>query len=335
MLKTTKELIGYLQPGNEAKNGTIVNCLVNSILISGDMEDADQLLDQYLLHHTDFHHSYLLPVFKKFGDHSFAEKIFNLSIHQGKLMENADPDILELLGCLHCEPIRSILANYAFGNFEHDYYRSKSAILGLLNFDCSEYESAIKEELIKCYHKNLFPEFIPALVCKLKDRNAFLEPLFELGNDYASTDCNAGIILGFSLCGQEGEKYFKRLLFDPNWETYSGGTGTLYYTYKGLRNLGIRFTDLFFTIKKLTEPNQLAYSLNVFFALLEKRIDDYEETQDETFADIYSTLFKWNNESHDLTDLAGKVNKEDEANRLQRTIELKIIEEAIVKNYIH
>jgi hypothetical protein len=63
-------------------------------------------------------------------------------------------------------------------------------------------------------NQNIFPEFLPALICKLPEKEIELEQLYQWGEKFASTDCNAGIILGFSLCGDEGKIYFKKALLE-------------------------------------------------------------------------------------------------------------------------
>ena len=145
-----------------------------------------------------------------------------------------------------------------------------------------------------------------------------------------------GIILGFSLCGEEGKEYFKKVLFDRNWETNSTGTGTIHYTYQGLKNLDISFNELFYEIKTITDKAKLDYCLAVFFALLKKRIDDIEINKKEPFTTIYTMLFKWKNDKKDynLIDLAEIVGKMDEAYEIKKLIEMKLNEEAILKNYI-
>ena len=335
MLKTTIELIKYLKLDESEKEATIVGSLVYSILKCGDKSDADAILNQYLTNPYDFYHSFLLPVFKKFGDDSFAEQIFNVFISQNKLNENADSNILEVLGHLKYGPIKPILADYVFENTDLDYVTADAA-LGLMNFDCAEYQNDIETAIDKCYGKNLFPEFVPALVCKLKNRNSILEKLYELGNEYASTDCNGGIILGFSLCGEEGKHYFRKALFNQNWETDSTSTGTVHFTYDGLKNLGITFKELYHEIKLVSDTEKIKYCLYVFFALLQTKIDDIEINKNERFADIHTALFKWKTDKkiENIFDLAERVGLTHEAYEIQKLVEMKMNEEAILENYI-
>lgn len=336
MLKTTNQLISYLNKKNAKRDGTIITSIVNSIFKSGSKDDANELLIYMHQNPTDFYASYLMPVLKKFGDKSFAEKIYEVVIENKKLKDNIKDELLELIAYFKYEPVKPILAEYAFGNKGVDYYLSKSSVLGLLNFDCKEYQKEIRVCIKKCYNKNLFPEYIPALVCKLEDQDNFLEPLFELGDQYASTDCNAGIILGFSLCGDKGLKYFKNALFSPNWEASDYGTGTISATYQGVKNLNLSFKELYIEIKQLTDKEKLEYSLDILFALLKRRILDYDDSNIESFEELYTTLYTWENEntSNNIVDLARAVGKEDYAYSIERYLELKMTEELILKNYI-
>ncbi|KPE51886.1 hypothetical protein [Chryseobacterium indologenes] len=234
------------------------------------------------------------------------------------------------------KPVKPILADYLFGNREEtDYYISRSAALGLLNFDCTEYQKEIEAEIEKCYGKNVFPEFVPALVGKLEAPHAILDKLFELGNQFASTDCNAGIVLGFSLCGEQGRTYFRKILFDRNWEVDSTATGTIHFAYQGLKNLGITFKDLYLEIKMISGEENPEYALDVFFALLERKFDDVAPAPEESFADIYTTLFSWKNENEgsNIIDLAGSVSKTEKVYEIKKLTEMKMNEEVILRNY--
>lgn len=66
------------------------------------------------------------------------------------------------------------------------------------------------------------------------------------------------------------------------------------------------------------------------------KINDPELNEEESFADIYVSLFKWKNEneSDNVVDFARSVGKEDEAYRLKELLKLKLREEAILKDMI-
>jgi len=179
---------------------------------------------------------------------------------------------------------------------------------------------------------DLFPEFTPALVCKLKDRTETLAKLFESGRKYCSVDCNAGILLGFSLCGKEGLSYFKQALFDRHWEADSTSTGTVLQVYQGIRNLNISLIDLYQEIRTIDEPEKQLAGLYVLLGLVRVRIKDYSGDALETFTAIYKEMFVLEDEDDKLFDLARQFNLEDEIYELQSFIELKLNEEQILKN---
>jgi hypothetical protein len=335
MLKTTLQLKSYLNSDNSKRDGIIIDSLANTILKCGTKKDALFLLENYLENPFDFDHRYLLKIFRKFGDVLFAEKIFMAVIKDNKLDEDADPEIMELIGDLKYEPVKKILAYYLFEQMESDYYFQAHAARGLLNFDCKEYQQQIKDAIKRCYNKNLFPEFIPALICKLSDRNSYLEPLYELGNEFASTDCNGGILLGFSLCKEEGEHYFRKALFNPNWEILSGGTGSIYFAYQGLKNLNIPFTDLYLEIRKINTKNELEYALQVLFSLFDQRVKDYDDKKTDSFMSLYTTFYSRESlsEKNNLFDLAEQTGKTREVYEFERLFELKLTEEIMMTNY--
>lgn len=335
MIRSTKELIEYLKIDKDERESSIVYSYVKSILKLGSKKDASQLLDVYLKSLYDFDHSYLLALFFKFGDYSIADKIFKKIIVDNKFNENADPTLLTLLGDLKYEPIKKILFNYAFSNLESDYHLQAASILGLLNFDCTEYLDIIKINIENCLNKNLFPEFVPSLVCKLPDRTKILEQLYESGEKIASTDCNAGIILGFSLCGDEGKTYFKNALFNPNWETFSSSTGTIAYTYKGLINLNITFSELYDEIKQMNDKSEIYYSLTGLFSLFDMRISDYRNEHPESFKTLYNLFFSWESPetSNNLIDRSRLVEMDSKAYDYEKIFELKMTEEIIIQNY--
>lgn len=331
MLKSTTELINHLS--QKSTSYSIIDSHVHCIRKLGSKADADILLDYYLSHPFNYRSSDLLPLFKKFGDNEYAERLFKLAIDHSKWVEDAGTEILTLLGHLKYEPAKDLLKKYAFGK-TGDYYSNRGAVLGLLNFDCAEFEGLIETEIAKCYNKSLFPEYIPALVCKIGNREKYLKELFILGNEYASVDCNAGIVLGFSLCGDLGRDYFMNALKNPHWEVYSGSTGTVWATYEGLKNLGISFKELYWDIKNEDDQDSLQHLLWVLLGVLERRLRDYDDDALESFADIYELLYAWEdkNTSNNLVDLADKVDEREEAYKLERILELKVTEELILRN---
>lgn len=335
MLRTTSELIAYLKVEKSERDVTIIQSLVNAIMKCGNKTDMDAILNQLQDDPFDFHYSYLYPIFKKWGDEKVAAQIFKVAISNNRLLDANSPEVLALLGYLKYLPVKQVLTDYIF-EFpdESDYYISKYAILGLLHFDCSAYQEKINAAIENCYGKNLFPEFIPALVSKVDYNNELLRNLYNLGSEYASTDCNAGIVYGFSLCGNAGRDYFRKVLFDPGWETGSTGTGTIHFAYQGLKNLGITFKELYNEIKSPTMRDNLKYNFEVFIALLRTRIDDIETEQTESFTDLHALLFKGKNDEGDhFFDLAALVEKAEDAYHLEKLVELKMNEEAILLNF--
>lgn len=335
MLRTTTELIAYLKLEKSERDVTIIQCLVNAILKCGNKMDMDAIFVQFLNNPFDFHYSYLFPLFKKWGDEEVAAQIFEVAISNNRLLDANSPEVLELLGYLKYAPVKQVLVDYIFESPEEsDYYISKYAILGLLHFDCTEYQEKIKTAIENCYGKNLFPEFIPSLVSKVDHNHELLRNLYILGSEYASTDCNAGIVYGFSLCENAGREYFRKLLFDPGWETGSTGTGTIHFAYLGLKNLAISFKELYHEIKSPAMRDNLKYNFEVFIALLTKRIDDIETEQTESFTDLHALLFKGKNDERDhFFDLATLVDKAEEAYHLEKLVELKMNEDAILLNF--
>lgn len=330
MLNITKDLIEHFKL--EKSSFAIIKSSVYCILKKGNKEDADALFDYYLSNPFTYKSTFLFPIFRKFGDELYAQKLFNLYKDNPKEVEESSSEILELLGHFKYDGIKEILAKYAFGE-NGDYYLNRSAVLGLLHFDCSEYAEKIKLEISKCYNKGLFPEYMPALVCKLEHQEPILEDLLVLGNQYASTDCNAGIVLGFSLCGEIGRPYFMKALRNPHWEVDSSGTGTIWATYEGTKNLNISFNELYQEFKVETDPRQLRHLVSVLLALLDSRINDHGDNLTR-FIELHHQLFAWKNknESGNLIDFARKVDQHDQAYALERMLELKMTEELILEN---
>ena len=335
MLKTTRELIDYLkQQGTRADYG-LVNAYVNAVLVCGNADDLPAVLAQYIAQQGDFIGTLLLPIVEKWGTANSAQQLFETCFAGELLKENIESELLEVLGNLQFSPIRPILIKYAVDEVKnHSYYHGLHATKGLLNFDCSDIEERIRAGIESTYGQNFFPEFLPALVGKIADNAAVIEALYNAGNTSCSTDCNSGIVLGISLCGEKGLPYFKALLFNPNWDAWDGATGTVNFAYEGTINLGLKMGDLYRKIKTIENPEQLRYAVRVLLALLERKIQDYSLTNNkfESFRSIYEICYQWEDDDvrNNLVDLAGKVKMEDKAYELERLLEMRVKEEVLI-----
>lgn len=226
------------------------------------------------------------------GNQETAERIFHECFDQEKLKENMPENLLYCLGYLEYEPALPILMKYMK---ENHWYLSTEACLGLVHLSCKGYEDVILQEIQSCMGKPLFNEFIPVLSFKIDE-------LYQWGSMKASTDCNAGILLGIALYGEKTRGLYKKILWDEHWEADSPSTGTRYWTYIGMQYLQISFRELYEEIKeniqRSCESNALEYQLNVLHALLECKISDHHMPikfgclVPESYADIYQILFE-------------------------------------------
>lgn len=328
MLKITQELLSSLKQKNTEP--AVMQSQLKAILSCGNKTDAAALLDYYLANPSDNHTDYMLEIFSKWGDAEFAQKIFNSRIADNKLVDEDAPEMLELLGQLKFELVKPVLIHYAFSE-SSDHYLHKYAVLGLLHFNCDELAELIEQKIEETIGKNLFAEFIPALVCKLKQPEALLARLFESGRDYCSTDCNAGIIVGFSLCGEVGKTYLYEVLFDESWEADATATGTAYFTYRGLINQQISLVNLAQLVITQEDERKQKQGLQVMFSMLNIRVNDYTENVIDTFQDIYVKLFEWGSDLR-LFNLAEKYELTDTFYQLFKLVEIKLNEEMILKS---
>lgn len=328
MLAATQQLLLYFSSPPTERNLAVIDAYVQAIVCYGTLTDAMALLPLYTAHSNHYHYTALLPVFKQHGNATLSEQLFAAAIDNKQLKDDVDPSILEVLGCLKHPNIQPILAHYIFDNQPTLYYVSKYAVLGFLNFDAQEYQESILKAIEACYGKSLFPEFVPALVSLLNKPSEVLEKLYTLGNEYASTDCNAGIILGFARCGELGRAYFKRVLFDAQWEANSEGTGTLHYAYLGLMHLNITFESLYYEIISMPTTHR-SYALSTFLNLLKHHI---QWSARGSWLQLYQHLFSWKNENerNNLIDWSEEHHLENDAYEIQTLLVMAIKNEIIV-----
>ncbi|MDO4877897.1 MAG: hypothetical protein Q3966_01195 [Neisseria sp.] len=214
----------------------------------GGRDDADFLLDICCrpdkLQNSLIFSSVLQAVMALDARHA-APVLYRL-LDEGSLDDECRCALLEVLAAAAYPPVKKVLAETVFYGDKEDYYLQAACSLGLLNFDCAEYQHEIQTALESCYGKTLFPEYTPVLAARLDNpqrRAAALAALYELG-EFCSTDCNGGIVRAFALCGGEGEPYFRRAVSDPSWECDNTGTGTLADTHFGMMSLRWPLADL-------------------------------------------------------------------------------------------
>jgi hypothetical protein len=340
MLSITQELIDSLHFSDRTgQSPVLASNYIRTILKCGGVKDAAALLPVFLERPSDFYRVGLLPILASFGTNDIAQVLFENCFSAGQLKADMPEELLHVMGQLRYEPATALLASYALSETS-GYYTSKYAVLGLLHFSCETHEAQIEMTIRNTFGKNLFNEFIPSLVCKLKNRQELLPLLYEQGITACSTDCNAGILLGFALSGQEGASYFKKALFDPLWEADSTSTGTVYWASKGMQYAGIGFKELYTAMQQEDNAEQLSYQLRVFESLLSCRLESGDEPlvfenliPQESFTTLYKILFSWEtpNQRNNLIDLAEKVGRDQDFYLLEKVLLLKVEEELLLK----
>ncbi len=327
----TNLLINYLK--TDAPDYAIVSSYVYTIRRLGTQEDVSTLMEYYHQNPTTNHVGYILTLLYDFGTLSDAKELWKHSFKNGVLKSGHPEEVLHILGYLGLEESRDVLLRYALNSNDHSL--NQNAVLGLIHLDCSNHQSELNKEIEGCYGKSLFSEFSPSLVCKVSDQYDILSHFYKLGSSIVSTDCNGGIVLAFSLCGDTGKDFFWRVLWDENWECLGGGTGTDYWTYIAMQNLGISFLDLYNIIRETKTKGALEYRLKVFKSLIRYRIIDaphpiqFIKTSRVSFLDLYKILYGWVDKyiSDNIMDLARKVNLDSDFYRLKILLEFKVREE--------
>lgn len=297
MLNLTKRLIENIK-NNTIQDRIIADAYIKSICKRGSYIDAHAALQCFIENPSDINRKGLVNIIQKWGNTDCAATLTKHCFSDYRLKEDVPEKILNCIGYLHYEQAKTILLENLLN--VNDYYIRESAAMGLLHFDCSEFADILKQEIIKTYNKNWFNEFLPALVCKINNNQEIIDNLFKYGNTIISSDCNAGITLGFALSGEYGKQFFKKILWNPRWEAVdAGGTGNIFWTYIALLYLNTSFRDLY--IELIEEKNEDIYEdkLYALLSIVEIKIDQdglplplkFISEPKESFEDIYNLLF--------------------------------------------
>ena len=222
----------------------------------------------------------------------------------GRLKEEIQPEVLHALGFMGYAEVRDVLWAAAR---DGDYHQQKEAALGLLSLPCVGLEKEIEAAIRECVGRNLFPEFMPVLAHKTGNPE-LLQVIFDMGRTTASTDCNGGIVYGIALFDEVGFPYFDQLLFDPQWEVYACGTGTVWWAYHGFRHLGGRLAEIASRLRTWhpTMPfDAWEYRVRTWLDLAVCGLEDPlppvrgESYLREPAASIYSAAFEWSTPNND------------------------------------
>jgi len=341
MLAITQALIDGIHRKDQTGHAlTLSTSYIHTLLKCGNGKDAEALLTTFLEQPTDFDRGQLLPILARFGNDATAQLLFENCFTADGLKADMPEALLQVMGQLRYRPAEDVVRSYALID-NNDYYASMYGVLGLLHFSCAGYEQQIEEAIRNTFDKSLFNEFVPSLVCKLPNRMELLPVLYEHGSSICSTDCNAGILLGFALCGEQGAGYFRQALFNPDWQVYATGTGTRYWASVGMAFAGVGFKELYADLQQENDEKALAYKLLVLEGLLDSRLGRVTEplyiegaAKRESLTAIYELLYGGEsaNQQTTILDMAAKAGEEERFDALEKILQLKVEEELLLNS---
>ncbi|WP_299456145.1 hypothetical protein [uncultured Microscilla sp.] len=345
MITQTRRLITYLKISGHPQN-SIISSYVKAIDQLGSQEDLQVLLDLFLKQPDNYKYTDLLYAIKRRGNKAMANALVKHCFDDQLLLKKGiTEEVLDCITWLEHPQAEAILWRH-FHHKKTDYSIHQAACIGLLHFDLSAHQGVILKAIEACIGKNLFDEFVPALVCKVTDvakRDELVERLYESGSTVTSTDCNGGIVLGLALSSGRGEELFKKLFWDEYWEVQGGGTGTNTFAYTGLQYLQITIQDLCRQIQadidSGQDDQQTIHQLRVLRAMLSCRMRrpysllKFSPVFTDSLLNVYASVFSWSTPHKDdsLAGLAskltqGKFNFYKEKIELQLKIDKEILE---------
>ncbi len=319
MLQHTERLIRLLrsQPRLPA---AILSSYCQVIALYGEREDAAALFRLFLEQPGDYRHVMVLNPVMRCGDPALAEEIDRDCFEQSRLKDDMPSDILHVLGYMGYEKYTDYMVDCIGMD---DWYLSKDACLGLMHLPIGpHHEDRLRAEMEKVYGQPLFSEFLPALSFKFSGPE--IVPRLQAWGDQASTDCNAGILLGIAAYGESQRERMKQLLWNPGWELYSIGTGSHWWAYFGMQMVKLSFRELISDIKNDTPLEQenrdsgevdkqlIEHKLDVLHDLLDLKLSHplsslrFVQEVQEDLMELYTQLFEWSTEHQDDS-LTGRI----------------------------
>lgn len=277
--------------------------LARAIALDGGPADVPVLLDAFLADPSG--REVLVAPLVLLGGPGEMRRVHDAMVKAGRLRDGMPADILWGLGWHGLEEAEALLFDHAReAGGDLGTREAVSAALGLLHLPCRGLEAAIREAILDCAGKNLFPEFLPALATKAGDPG-LLDRVIAMGRETASQDCMGGIILAPALAGDAAR--FLELLWDPAFAAGDGSTGNVTWSHLGLEVLGLRLGDLFNEVKGRLSRGAGAplHDITLLAGLLEKRLSDplptlrFAPPRAEGFADLHAALFEWSTPHRD------------------------------------
>ncbi|WP_079911820.1 hypothetical protein [Paenibacillus sp. 32352] len=317
MIPNTEKLIQLLRSGQKI-DATVLESYCRITAKYGNREDAAALFHMFTEHPSDYRYALLLDPVMRCGDFAMAEEIARFCFEHGQLKEEMPGDILHVMGYMGYEKYIDYMVDCIGTN---DWHLCTNACLGLLHLPCESHRERLESELEKVYGQPLFPEFLPAL--SFKFTNEKIVPRLVAWGEQASTDCNAGLVLGISMFGSTQKKQIKSILMEPFWEMYSIGTGSHWWGYMSMQMVELTFSELISDIKAripvvqkhadhIPDEQTMEHWLYVLHDLLELKLADvphpvrFSPHNQESVIDLFQELFQWGNEHTDDT-LTGRI----------------------------
>ena len=109
-------------------------------------------------------------------------------------------------------------------------------------------------------------------------------PSYGVG-EQASTDCNAGLILGIAAFGRSQQAKVRRILVEPKWEMDATGTGSHWWGYMSMQMSEVTFSQLIsdmldimpldlHKVETLEVETLIVHGLQVLHDLMEVKLSD-------------------------------------------------------------
>ncbi|ANF96121.1 hypothetical protein [Paenibacillus bovis] len=306
MLTITRQLIMEMEQ-NTRRESVWYETMLHMIIKYGNIEDAHALYQCFIAHPKDWDYIMLLEGVCKLGDRELGLALYQWAFTEGRLRDELSEDILTACGYLGVQEAVSSLLHYALDSKSWDL--QNGACLGLLQLQLDDKEAAILRKAIEStMGQSLFNEFLPALSSQVADAT-LIPKLYHWGEQQASIDCNAGLVLGIALYGPAYHEWVRRILWSPYWEAHDTGTGTCVWMYRAMNHVGLTFADLIddvrHTLTDTEDRQRMEYQLDVLHQMVCEKLRyrglslSVLQPNQETVEEIYHALYHWSTPDYD------------------------------------